>query len=82
MNSTMFKRIASPLDSFPSIELSNRDILKFIKDLPRTSGAIEATREFAEQQGAIAISELEKLPESSSRNAIALVVEACIHRSK
>lgn len=48
----------------------------------RATGALEATRAFAEFQGERARSELERVPRSLARTAMSWVVDAAIHRKR
>lgn len=65
-------------DAEPLNPDEGRDIVARI----RSTGALEATRAFAEFQGERARNELESLPRSMARTAMSWVVDAAIHRKR
>ena len=64
--------------AFLNGELEPKRVLERVID----TGAYEDTRIFAAEQGRIARSALEELPESAARDALTVVVDAAVSRSK
>ena len=61
----------------PSAEIMTR-----VRESIRRCGAVEAAREFAQEQGQLARWKLAALPESAARLALESVVDAAVHRSR